>query len=110
MSAFHGWKIEVTEANGRKRATATKKNNGTIFTEGLATINEEILVERLQDEVLAQEVRNADGKENFAKFTKLRDEHNLTKRINNRTRGIERAMREGMTPEDVAEATFVTSE
>lgn len=111
MAGFHGWKVEIESlANGHKRATATKKDKGFIFTEGAASINDDILLERLHDEILAQEVRDAEpGSVEHTRLSELHAEQNLAKRIANRTRGIERAMREGASSEEALNAPVVAN-
>lgn len=110
MATFHGWNIAIsTSTAGRKRATASKKGKHDIFVEGRAEIDEAILHERLEDEVLAEEVRSATNKADLAKYQKLRDEANLTKRVNNRIRGIERAMRDGATTDEALQGQVVAS-
>lgn len=110
MATFHGWNIAITESsNGRKRATASRKGKRDIFVEGRADIDESILNERLEDEVLAEMVRSAENKTDLAKYQKLRDEANLTKRVNNRIRGIERAMREGATTDEALQGQVIAT-
>jgi uncharacterized protein YggE len=92
---FYGWTI-IADASmmrgGRVRLVASKRGKLPIFVEGRVGVSTDIIHARLEVEVLAQEVRDAEG-ENKKKFVKLYDEATLRNNINNRTRSIERAMR-----------------